>query len=190
VEGVYKYPSPVIDQFFNIFHVECFLRAGCIMVIELKLLLILIIANGAPIIARNLFRACCNWPIDGGLKTRQGNPLLGHSKTIRGVIAAVVMATLFSPLLGIHWQWGALIGTLAMIGDLVASFCKRRLGYPPSSHVGGLDYLPESLLPLLVIAPFFPLNLLSILIVTLAFCVAAPLLSRLFYQSGIRRHPY
>jgi CDP-2,3-bis-(O-geranylgeranyl)-sn-glycerol synthase len=160
------------------------------MVIELKLLLILIIANGAPILARNLFGECCNWPIDGGLKTRRGNPLLGHSKTLRGVISALVMTSVFSPLLGVHWQWGATIGMLAMIGDLIASFCKRRLGYPPSSHVVGLDYLPESLLPLVVIAPLFPLNLLSIVIVTVAFCVVAPVLSRIFYQLGIRRHPY
>jgi CDP-2,3-bis-(O-geranylgeranyl)-sn-glycerol synthase len=93
-------------------------------------------------------------------------------------------------MLGIPWQWGAIIGTLAMLGDLLASFCKRRLDYPPSSHAIGLDYLPESLLPLLLIAPLFPLGFFTVLLVASGFYVVASLLSRIFYRLGIRKHPY
>jgi CDP-2,3-bis-(O-geranylgeranyl)-sn-glycerol synthase len=160
------------------------------MVLELKLLVLLVMANGAPIIARHLLGDCCAWPIDGGLKTVKGNPILGHSKTVRGLVAAVILTTAIAPLLGIGWQWGAAIGGLAMLGDLIASFSKRRLGYPPSSQAIGLDQIPESLVPLLVIAPIFQLNIWSIFMVVLAFSVVVPLLSRLFFLLGIRRHPY
>ncbi|MEJ2590927.1 MAG: CDP-archaeol synthase, partial [Candidatus Thiodiazotropha sp.] len=64
------------------------------------------------------------------------------------------------------------------------------LGYPPSSQAVGLDQIPESLLPLLVIAPVFNLRWWSVLLVVLGFCVVVPLLSRLFYLMGIRRRPY
>jgi CDP-2,3-bis-(O-geranylgeranyl)-sn-glycerol synthase len=160
------------------------------MVLELKLLVLLVIANGAPIIARLLLGNCCTWPVDGGLKTAQGNPILGRSKTLRGLVAAVILSAAIAPLLGIEWQEGATIGGLAMLGDMIASFSKRRLGYPPSSQAIGLDQIPESLLPLLVIAPAFQLNAWSIFLIVLAFCIVVPLLSRLFFMLGIRRHPY
>jgi CDP-2,3-bis-(O-geranylgeranyl)-sn-glycerol synthase len=160
------------------------------MVIELKLLALLVIANGAPIIARLLLGDCCAWPLDGGLKTANGTPILGNSKTLRGLVAAVILTASIAPLLAIPWYWGAAIGGLAMLGDLIASFTKRRLGYPPSSQAVGLDQIPESLLPLLVIAPSFQLHAWSLFMVVLAFTVVVPLLSRVFYLLGIRRRPY
>lgn len=160
------------------------------MALELKLLVLLVIANGAPIIARHLLGSCCAWPLDGGHTTPAGNPLLGPSKTLRGLVAAVVLTTALTPLLGIPWQWGTAIGALAMLGDLIASFTKRRLGYPPSSQAIGLDQIPESLVPLLVIAPAFDLNIWSVCFVVLAFTLVVPLLSRIFFLLGIRRRPY
>lgn len=158
--------------------------------IELTLLALLVIANGAPIIARHLLGDCCIWPLDGGLLTSRGRPILGPSKTLRGLVAAVLLTTAVAPLLGVDWHWGAAIGGLAMLGDLLASFTKRRLGYAPSSQAIGLDQIPESLLPLLLLAPAFELRWWSILIVVLGFAVVVPLLSRLFYLLGIRRRPY
>jgi CDP-2,3-bis-(O-geranylgeranyl)-sn-glycerol synthase len=160
------------------------------MVLEIKLLILLVMANGAPIIARHLLGNCCAWPLDGGHSTTAGNPLLGPSKTLRGLVAAVVLTTAMAPLLEIAWQWGAAIGGLAMLGDLIASFTKRRLGYPPSSQAIGLDQIPESLVPLLVIAPAFDLNIWSVCLVVLAFTLVVPLLSRIFFLLGIRRRPY
>lgn len=160
------------------------------MLIELELLTLLVMANGAPIIARHLFGTCCSWPLDGGLKLPSGNPLLGQSKTLRGLVSAVVLTAVIAPLMGIDWHWGAAIGGLAMLGDLIASFTKRRFGYPPSSQAIGLDQIPESLVPLLVIAPSFQLKPWSIFMIVLAFAVVVPLLSRLFYLLGIRRRPY
>ncbi len=160
------------------------------MLLEFELLILLVMANGAPIIARLLFGDCCTWPIDGGLKMPGGSRILGRSKTLRGLVAAVATTTALAPLMGIDWHWGAAIGGFAMLGDLLASFTKRRLGYPPSSQAIGLDQIPESLVPLLVIAPAFGLQPWSIFMIVLAFTVLVPLLSRLFFLLGIRRRPY
>ena len=119
-----------------------------------------------------------------------GSRLLGHSKTLRGLVMAIVLTAAIAPLMGIDWRWGAAIGGLAMLGDLLASFTKRRLGYPASSQAIGLDQIPESLVPLLIIAPTFELKPWSIFMIVLAFAVVVPLLSRLFYLLGIRRRPY
>ena len=158
--------------------------------IELKLLILLVAANGAPIIARHLLGDRCTWPLDGGRKTSSGQPILGSSKTWRGIVAALLLTPAVAYLLGIDWHWGMIIGGLAMLGDIIASFVKRRLGLPPSSQAIGLDQIPESLVPLLAIAPFYPLKWWSVLIVVIAFAVVVPLLSRLFFLVGIRRRPY
>ncbi len=160
------------------------------MLLALKLLLLLLIANGAPIVASGLLGKHCAWPVDAGRMTAAGTPLLGPSKTWRGLVAAIVMAALVSYILGIPWAWGATIGALAMLGDLMASFIKRRLGYAPSSHADGLDQIPESLLPLLVLSPVFDLNLLQIVITVTAFYLMSRLLSYVLFRIGIRQTPY
>ena len=160
------------------------------MAMELKLLTLLVLANGAPIIARHLLRECCTWPIDGGIRLPSGTRLLGSSKTLRGVLAAILLSALVAPLLGIDWHWGASIGGLAMLGDLTGSFIKRRLGFASSSQAVGLDQIPESLLPLLIVAPYFDLKVWSIFMIVLAFSIVVPLLSKLFFLLGIRRRPY
>jgi hypothetical protein len=160
------------------------------MELELKLLILLIIANGAPILARNLLGDRFTWPLDGGLKTTAGSPLLGHSKTLRGLLFAIGITALTAPLLAIDWRWGAAIGALAMLGDLLASFTKRRLGYAPSSQADGLDQIPESLLPLGVIAPVFQLGFWQVVMMVAAFYLVVPLISRILYLIGFRRRPY
>jgi CDP-diglyceride synthetase len=157
---------------------------------ELKFLALLLIANGAPILARNLMGNCCSWPLDGGMRTAAGAPILGDSKTLRGVISAILLTGAVAPIGGIDWLWGTTIGALAMLGDLLASFTKRRLGYPPSSRTTGLDQIPESLLPVLVVAPVFKLGWSSIIIILVGFIILVPLLSFFFYYIGIRRRPY
>ena len=112
------------------------------------------------------------------------------AKTFRGVVASITMTTAIAPLIGISWQLGLLTAILAMTGDLVASFVKRRLGYRPSERASGLDQIPESLLPAAAIAPFLPLTLSEIAAVVLLFSVASPIASRLLFHIGIRDKPY
>jgi CDP-2,3-bis-(O-geranylgeranyl)-sn-glycerol synthase len=158
--------------------------------IELKLLLLLLVANGAPILARHLFKEHFNRPLDGGYLTAKGRHLLGPSKTIRGFIASVLATAALSHLMAIDWRWGAMIGAFAMLGDLCASFVKRRLDLPPSSRAVGLDQVPESLVPLIPCAVVFDLPWWHVLFLVMAFWLLDSLLSRLLFRLGIRRRPY
>ncbi len=158
--------------------------------IELKLLLLLLIANGAPILTRKMLGTRFDVPLDGGTRTSKGRRWLGPSKTLRGLIAAILATTILSVLLGFSWAFGALFGMLTMLGDLIASFIKRRMGLPSSSKASGLDQIPEALIPLIYSIYQLQLEWRSLWITLLAFWMAGILLSRLLYKIGIRRHPY
>jgi CDP-2,3-bis-(O-geranylgeranyl)-sn-glycerol synthase len=157
---------------------------------EFKLFLLLLIANGAPILARILLGSRFAWPLDWGLETAKGRPWLGPSKTFRGILAAVLASSIGAILLGFSWHMGVALGLFAMLGDLFASFTKRRLGLPASSQATGLDQIPESLFPMLYAAGYLQLSWSSVLLVVLGFWISEILLSRLLYRLGIRRHPY
>src|SRR2546421_11799488 len=58
-----------------------------------KLIVLLSIANGTPVILKKVFGDRFSWPIDGGLLFFDRRPLLGPSKTIRGALASVVVTT-------------------------------------------------------------------------------------------------
>jgi len=152
--------------------------------------LLLLIANGSPIIARAILRDRLAAPLDGGRTLSDGQRLLGASKTWRGLVAATLLSTLCAPLLGLSWQIGTLVGGLAMLGDALSSFVKRRLGMASGAMAPGLDHLPESLLPLIACRPLLPLSWTEVVLSSLGFMAANLLLSRLAYRLGLRERPY
>ena len=157
---------------------------------DLILLLLLLIANGSPIIVRELLGSRFDRPLDGGKVLADGHRLFGSSKTWRGLAAAVSVTTLSALALGWSWQIGLMIGVFAMLGDTTSSFIKRRLGMASSTMAPGLDHIPESMLPLLVCKPLLALSWTQVLLLSLGFMAANLLLSRLLHRLGIRRHPY
>jgi hypothetical protein len=156
----------------------------------LKLLLLLAVANGAPVFAKKAWGGALARPLDGGMRFIDGRPVFGPSKTVRGVLVSVAATTAAAPLVGIDWWLGALIGVTAMAGDLLSSFVKRRLNRPPSSRATGLDHIPESLVPLLACHQALALTVTDIGIVVAVFFAGAVLLSRLLYRIGLRDEPY
>jgi CDP-2,3-bis-(O-geranylgeranyl)-sn-glycerol synthase len=156
----------------------------------LRLLLLLGVANSAPIAARRLLGDRWAAPLDGGLDFVDGRPLLGPGKTIRGVAAAVVATALASWALGMSPLLGALLGAVSMAGDALASFVKRRLGVAPSGRATGLDQVPESLLPLLAVQGMLDLSAVQILAVTIAFFILEIPLARWAFRLGLRERPY
>src|SRR5258707_15129173 len=60
--------------------------------LDLQLLILLTLANGTPVIAKKVFGDRLAWPLDGGLGFIDGRPLLGRSKTLRGIVLAVLAA--------------------------------------------------------------------------------------------------
>ena len=157
---------------------------------ELWLILLLVTANGSPIVARELLGDRLNHPLDGGRSLADGQRILGDSKTWRGLVAAVLASTLLTLAVGWPWQAGVAIGLGAMLGDSTSSFIKRRLGLPSSSPAPGLDHIPESFLPLLACKSLLQLSWTQVVLLSLGFMVADLVLSRILYWIGIRRHPY
>ena len=117
-------------------------------VLLLQCEILLLLANGSPVLAKKLLGQRMAWPLDGGLVLSDGYRLFGPSKTIRGILCGIAAAAGSGWLLGLGWPVGALAGAAAMVGDLLSSFIKRRLARPPSSRATGVDQIPESLLPL------------------------------------------
>lgn len=158
--------------------------------LSVRLLLLLGVANSAPIAAKHLFGRRWSAPLDAGWRFVDGRPLLGASKTVRGFVAAVAGAAVVAELLGFSLRLGAEVGALAMVGDALSSFVKRRLGITPSGRATGIDQIPEALLPLLVIRGTLGLSWLQVAVITLAFFALEIPLARLLFRLGLRDRPY
>lgn len=156
----------------------------------LQLLILLTLANGTPVIANTLLDRRFSYPLDGGAKLADGQPLFGASKTVRGIVLSVLVTAACSPFIGLGWKIGVLVGSVAMAGDLFSSFVKRRIHLPPSSQAVGLDQIPESLFPTLVCRGALSLTAVDVAAVVAIFFVGEVLLSLLFYKLRLRDRPY
>ncbi|MCC6720503.1 MAG: CDP-archaeol synthase [Acetobacteraceae bacterium] len=152
--------------------------------------LLVALANGAPVLAKRVFGARFAWPLDGGVRLRDERPLFGPSKTLRGVVLAVLATAAAGRVFGLPVGLGAAAGLAAMVGDLLSSFTKRRLGRASSSRALVLDQVPESLLPLLVLAGPLGLGGAEVALGVVVFFAGELLLSRALFQVGLRDEPY
>jgi hypothetical protein len=73
-----------------------------------QLLVLLALANGVPLIAKRLFGSALAFPLDNGVTLADGEPLFGHSKTIRGIALSVAVSTLGAPWTGLPSTAGLL----------------------------------------------------------------------------------
>lgn len=153
-------------------------------------LVLVLAANGGPILATRIFGPRWAAPVDFGARLPDGEPLFGASKTIRGVLAGLAAAALAALLLDLDWRIGVLAGAAAMAGDLFSSFVKRRMKLPPHSMAPGLDQAPESLLPLVACMGPLGLGPGDVLLATAIFWIGELVLSRALFSLNIRERPY
>lgn len=158
--------------------------------IELSLLALLFACNGAPIVARLLFAGHFASPIDFGVRAWDAQPLLGRSKTWRGLLSSMLAGIVGGMLFNLGWDFGMLFGSLVMLGDLLASFVKRRLRLAPSDQALGLDQLPEALLPLAYASTVLPLGIAHVVGLSVAFAALSLAVSGPLYRWHIRKRPY
>jgi len=156
----------------------------------LQLLILLMLANGTPIVAKKIFGSRFARPLDAGTMFLDQRPIFGHSKTIRGILVSILITTIAAPLIGISPAMGLIVASTAMAGDLFSSFVKRRLNFPPSSQAIGIDQVPESLFPMLACRDALSLTLADIALGTGIFFVGELVLSRLLYRVHMRERPY
>jgi len=156
----------------------------------LELLILLAVANGAPVIAKKILGDRLARPLDGGTVFFDGKPVFGPTKTSRGIVTSLLATPLAAWLMGLQWELGAVVAAAAMAGDLCSSFVKRRMTLPSSSMALGLDHIPESLLPLLASRLLLPLSLLDVLAGVAVFCVGALFLSPILFRFNLRDRPH
>ena len=160
------------------------------ILVTLKVLFLLTLANGTPVIAKDILGSHFAFPIDGGANFVDGRPVLGSSKTFRGIFLSILVTSAFAPTVRMDWKTGALVASIAMAGDLFSSFLKRRLNLPAGGRATGFDQIPESLFPLLACRSVLMLTALDIVAGVALFFVGELLLSNLFYHFHLRDHPY
>jgi CDP-2,3-bis-(O-geranylgeranyl)-sn-glycerol synthase len=141
-------------------------------------LLLLIAANGTPVIVARLLGHRYGAPIDANRAMRDGRPLFGPHKTWRGAIAGSLAAGLTGLVLATGFAIGAVFGALALIGDLFSSFVKRRFGCASGRSLPLLDQLPEALLPMLCLRTPLNLDLPEVIGTTILFSVLDMLTAR------------
>lgn len=157
----------------------------------IQILILVICANGSPVLAQHWFQSSfISKPVDMGFLFLDGKPLFGHSKTWRGLVASLILTPICALFIGLPALHGFMIAILAMCGDLLSSFIKRRLNRPVSGMALGLDQIPESLLPFLFAAFYYPLGVTQIITGVMLFIIFELLLSVLLFRLGIRKKPY
>jgi len=154
------------------------------------LLILIIIANGSPIIIRVLLKDRFDLAVDFDKKLADQQPIFGRSKTWRGILSTLAFTPIAAWLLTYTPETGLLIASYAVTGDLLSSFIKRRLSMPPSSMAPLLDQIPESLFPAIMMMQTFELTISSLMLLVLTFVITELFLSYILYRLGIRKRPY
>ena len=152
--------------------------------------ILLIVANGAPVIAADLLKNHWEYPIDRGHLFFDSRPWFGRAKTWRGIVAAILATSIAAILLGFDWRLGMGFACLAMLGDLLASFAKRRMNITVSGRAWLLDQLAESILPVFLLRDALGLSLSEVVTVVVLFLILDVVLSPLLYHLHIRNRPY
>jgi CDP-2,3-bis-(O-geranylgeranyl)-sn-glycerol synthase len=123
------------------------------------------VANAAPL----LFGGGA--PLDGGKNFLDGHRIFGSHKTIRGLLAGIVVGSVIglaeSPVDSRLLLGGLLIALGTVLGDLLGAFFKRRIGIEPGNPLPIVDQLDFVFGGLILGNLAFPLSWWSVLIVVL-----------------------
>jgi uncharacterized protein len=128
-------------------------------------------------------------PLDGGTLWIDRQPLFGDHKTLFGILVSVLGGTFVFSLLGVEWYVACSAALLAMLGDLLSSFIKRRLSLPNGKNMVILDQLFESLLPTLYLSAILHLSVTQIFIILGIFIPVANWGARLWSSFNYRPPP-
>ncbi|RLA44920.1 MAG: CDP-archaeol synthase [Gammaproteobacteria bacterium] len=156
----------------------------------IKLLVMLLATNGAPILVAWILQAHYARPLDLGRKLQNGQPVFGSSKTWRGLVAALVTSCVLSIIFDYGIWFGLVFGVLVITGDLISSFIKRRMGLKPSDRCRGLDQLPESFIPSVYAVNVLGADWWWAVLLALVFMLLVILISKPLFWLNIRNRPY
>lgn len=137
-------------------------------------------------------------PIDGGRTFFDGKRILGDGKTVRGFVAGLTAGiivgfaqTAFEPNLFIGLVIGGIEAIGGLMGDILGSFFKRRLGI---KDLLVLDQLGFLIMAIVITIPIFGLpasvELIPFLVLIIPFTFLAHVFFNLFsYSRGLQERP-
>ena len=150
-------------------------------------------------------------PLDCGKKFSDGRRIFGEGKTVKGAFAGITFGTLGMflellilnltiPSLNLQWLYlllGFFVALGAVLGDVLGSFIKRRLGLPRGAPLPPLDQL-DFILGAFLFAYLFNNTVISLphfsLTVFLVVVVATPVAHFvgccIAYKVGWKREPW
>ena len=122
------------------------------------------LANATPVLLGG------GGPLDGGRTWRDGEPILGDHKTVRGTLSGLAAGILTGLLQGAPLR-GVLLAVGAIGGDLIVSFIKRRLKLKPGALFPLADQMDFIVFAVVLLSLFQPLptldRIVAILVATL-----------------------
>src|SRR5260221_11288308 len=112
-----------------------------------RLLLLVVLANAMPVVAKKVLGDRFSRPLDGDARCRDGQPLFGASKTMRGILLSVLATVIGAYLSGLGYKTGAMAGTTAIPPPLPPSFFTPPPNPPPPTPPPALHHAPAPLSP-------------------------------------------
>lgn len=148
------------------------------------------IANMTPPIAAKFIK--WNTPIDFGFKLG-GKPIFGPHKTWRGLIFGIITAVVAGYFMQSYWpfefstiKWALLIGTGALLGDVIKSFFKRRLEIKSGKSWIPFDQIDYTLGALALGSLLYFPGWMNAFIIILASAIGHIIVNHIGYYTGIR----
>ena len=158
-------------------------------IVLIELLLLVSTANTAPLLMKWASRGRSFTPLDLGVRLGDGRPLFGPSKTWAGLLCALMASILMAEAIGLSTSAGIHAAIAAMLGDLLSSFVKRRLGMASSAPLPGLDQIPKAALPLLALRPFLAASWADLALALALFVAGEFAIAFLLAKAGYRDPP-
>jgi uncharacterized protein len=157
--------------------------------LDLKLLFLLWLINFIPPLLSLFFDKRFSLPIDLNKTFRDQKPLFGPHKTWRGLLGALFCGSLLTFFLGFPVWLCFLAALLSMLGDLLSSFAKRRMGRPSGHNFPVLDQFFEGAFPFLLLSPYFGLGFFRSGFLIIIFCIGS-YIGSVFYKNILLKEPF
>jgi len=168
-------------------------------------------ANPAPVVSKKIPQLSkLSLPLDGG-RTFRGKRVLGQNKTLRGLIAGVVMGafcgflqyilasqfSFFADITSlIDYQslyavfYGACIGAGTIAGDAFKSFFKRQIDIAPGKNWVPFDQIDFALGVIVVSFAFYSLSLTQYGLTIAVALVLHPTYNVISWLAGLQEKPF
>ena len=144
-----------------------------------RILLLLWGINLVPPVLAFFFGPQGDAPLDRGRCLKDGRPMFGLNKTLRGLVGALLSGPIFAVILLLPAWLGLTSAAVSMAGDLGTSFLKRRLDRPEGEEHLFLDHSLEGALPLIILGLYLQLSIWQGLLALLLFLAGGRYGSRL-----------